>query len=147
MPSGYHLGCKTKAPNDLPSSRSNHLALALRLWLIFTFTIDSRLHNLQYSGKSVSSVDGRTRCCVARPHNGQISLPSADTNSIPRRSLDCKSFCRPFLLFIYCLKSNYRCEVVISGISKSKVVNVPKVFSMRSGNFAPSNAVAPLGGW
>lgn len=29
MPSGYHLGCKTKAPNDLPFTRSNHLAQAL----------------------------------------------------------------------------------------------------------------------
>ena len=100
MPSGYHLGCKTKAPNDLPFTRSNHLAQALaqRLWLrlIFTFTTDSRLHTLQYSGKSVSVVVGSTRCCVGRPHSGQISLPPADTNSISRAFLLCKTFVPPF---------------------------------------------------
>lgn len=110
MPSGYHLGCKTKAPNDSPFSRSNHLALALTrwFWLWLIFTIDSRLHSLQYSGKSVSTVVGRTRCCVGRPHNGQINFPSADTNSISRRFSDCKSFCRSFPVFIYCFKSKYR---------------------------------------
>lgn len=100
MPSGYHLGCKTKAPNDLPFTRSNHLAQALaqRLWLrlIFTFTTDSRLHILQYSGKSVSVVVGSTRCCVGRPHSGQISLPPADTNSISCAFLLCKTFVPPF---------------------------------------------------
>ena len=98
MPSGYHLGCKTKAPNDLPFTRSNHLALALalRLWLWLIFTIDSRLHILQYSGKSVSLVLGRTRCCVGRPHSGQTNLPSADTNSISCAFLLCKTFVPPF---------------------------------------------------
>ena len=98
MPSGYHLGCKTKAPNDLPFTRSNHLALALalRLWLWLIFTIDSRLHILQYSGKSVSLVLGRTRCCVGRPHSGQTNLPSADTNSISCAFLICKTFVPPF---------------------------------------------------
>lgn len=107
MSSGYHLGCKTKAPNDSPFSRSNHLALALTrwFWLWLIFTIDSRLHSLQYSGKSVSTVVGRTRCCVGRPHNGQINFPSADTNSISRRFSDCKPFCRSFPVFIYCFKS------------------------------------------
>ena len=98
MPSGYHLGCKTKAPNNLPFTRSNHLALALalRLWLWLIFTIDSRLHILQYSGKSVSLVLGRTRCCVGRPHSGQTNLPSADTNSISCAFLLCKTFVPPF---------------------------------------------------
>ena len=98
MPSGYHLGCKTKAPNNLPSTRSNHLALALALrrWLWLIFTIDSRRHNLQYSGKSVSVVVGRTRCCVGRPHKGQISLPSADTDSISRALSFCNTFVPPF---------------------------------------------------
>lgn len=76
----------------------NHLALALalRLWLWLIFTIVSRLHILQYSGKSVSLVLGRTRCCVGRPHSGQTNLPSADTNSISCAFLFCKTFVPPF---------------------------------------------------
>lgn len=90
---------KTKAPMIPRFRGENHSALAQWLWLIFTLTIDSRRQNLQYSGKSFSTVVGSTGWCVDRPQNGQTSFPFADTNSISCFRGGCKRFCPPFPVF------------------------------------------------
>ena len=98
MPSGYHLGCKTKTPIDSHTVRSQSaltLALASRLWLWcwLIFTIVSRLQCLQNKGKSVKAVVGRILTPVACPHFGQTILFPCKSSLAQGRPV-CNCFCK-----------------------------------------------------